>query len=100
MTVFLRITAAITIGLGAAGGAFASIEKPPQESDVPESYAPYYASASSSAVEESALVSASVNELVIDDASTSACTACEELLCDVCCPATWYVSAGAIVLHR
>jgi len=102
MTAILRIAAAFAIGLGAARGVFAS-PTPVNALEAyraSEPYADYYASASSSAVEESTLVAAAADEVAIDEMSPDTAAACDELMCGVCCPATWYVSAGAIVLHR
>src|SRR3954464_2965805 len=80
MTVILRITAAITLSLAVSSGAFASsrMDDGGSKSDVAGSYASYYATAPSPAVEDNALLSADAVELVAKEASPTAQTACEQ----------------------
>jgi hypothetical protein len=71
MTVFLRIAAAIVLGLSVAGGAFASSPTKVvlQAAEYSESNATANASASSSTIQESELISASFDELATDETS-------------------------------
>jgi hypothetical protein len=90
MKVFLRLAVTTVLGLSAAGVALAASPDPValeavEGAEDSQAYAPYYAAGS--------------DELASDE--TTAGTPCEKLLdCMGCCCPTWYVSAGAIVLHR
>ena len=102
MTVYLRLAAAVALGLSTAGGAWAAtpIEDALQVSAGSEAYAPYFASAASTAVENNAVAHVSAGEVATEEASTGACTDCEELLDCMCCGPVWYASVGTIILHR